>query len=91
MVMNNNKIKLERENKIAIVTMDRPDKKNAFDGAMFDSMEKIARELKKDLPRAVVLTGAGGKSFCSGFDVSLDNPMTEKFLEAVNKNELIHI
>ena len=86
-IMTDNRIRLERKNRIAIVFMDRPEKKNAFDAAMFEALEKVTRELEQDLPRAVVLTGADDRSFCAGFDINLENPMTEEFLDAVNKKD----
>lgn len=79
-------IRLEYRGQVALVTMDRPDKKNAFDGAMFEALGQTARILKKKLPRAIVLTGRGD-AFCAGFDVGLDNPMTLRFLEAVNNKD----
>ena len=85
--MTDNRIRLERKNKIAIIFMDRPEKKNAFDTAMFEALEKVTRELERDHPRAVVLTGADDQSFCAGFDINLENPMTEEFLDAVNKKD----
>ena len=85
--MTDNRIRLERKNKIAMVFMDRPDKKNAFDTAMFEALEKVTRELEQDCPRAVVLTGAHDQSFCAGFDINLENPMTKEFLDAVNKKD----
>jgi len=81
------RIRLERKNKIALVTMDRPEKKHAFDEAMFNALEQVTRELAADLPRTIVLTGSGVNAFCAGFDVNLENPMTAQFLEAVNKKD----
>lgn len=85
--MREGRIRIERRGKIALVFMDRPEKRNAFDQAMFEDLEQAAGELKRDLPRAVILTGAGETAFCAGFDVSLDNPMTAAFLEAVNRKD----
>ena len=85
--MGSTMIRLERKEKIAMVTMDRPEKQNAFDQAMFEALAETARMLAEDLPRAVVLTGAGEKAFSAGFDVSLDNPMTARFLNAVNQKD----
>lgn len=85
--MTDNRIRLERKNKIALVSMDRPEKKNAFDMAMFEALEQVTRKLEGDLPRAVVLTGNGDQAFCAGFDVNLENPMTTEFLDAVNKKD----
>lgn len=80
-------IHMEKNGKIALVIINRPEKKNAFDAAMFDDLEKTAQDLEKDLPRAVVITGKDPEAFSAGFDVSLDNPMTRDFLEAVNAKD----
>jgi enoyl-CoA hydratase/carnithine racemase len=53
---------------VADVRMNRPDKRNALDGAMFEALAGIGEELKarKDV-RVVVLSGEGS-SFCAGLD-----------------------
>lgn len=56
---------------IAQVTLNRPDKANAVNLAMFDALGAAGRELAENRAiRAVVLTGAG-ENFCAGIDVSL--------------------
>lgn len=50
--MTENRIRLEKKDRIALVFMDRPEKKNAFDTAMFEALERVTRELSQDLPRA---------------------------------------
>ncbi|MEE4025296.1 crotonase/enoyl-CoA hydratase family protein [Gordonia sp. PKS22-38] len=55
---------------VATVTLDRAEKHNALDGAMFDALLDVTGRLKTDgRIRAVVVHGAG-KSFCSGLDIS---------------------
>lgn len=78
---------LERIGKIALVTFNRPDKKNAFDELMWNSLEKVVYDLKDRMPRAVVITGAGVEAFCAGFDVSLENPQVSRLIDAVQKHE----
>ncbi|MEZ5218073.1 MAG: crotonase/enoyl-CoA hydratase family protein [Ilumatobacteraceae bacterium] len=58
------------ENHVAEVCLDRPDKRNALDGAMFSGIAQ-AGEFVKTAPgvRAVVLYG-NGASFCAGLDFS---------------------
>jgi enoyl-CoA hydratase/carnithine racemase len=57
-------------NGIATVTMNRPDKKNAANGVMWNELLEVARWITSSAEiRSVVLTGAGG-AFCSGADVS---------------------
>lgn len=55
---------------IAHVLLNRPEKKNALDGDMFEGLRQAAHDLAADPSiRAVVLSGAGD-SFCSGIDLS---------------------
>ena len=63
---------LARHGGVVTVTLDKPQKKNAVDPAMWVEMARIwddiARHPRRD--RVVVLTGAGG-DFCSGADLWL--------------------
>ena len=55
---------------IAVVTLNRPDKLNAFNGAMRMDMADAVRRASADTKvRAVVITGAG-RAFSAGADVS---------------------
>lgn len=55
---------------IAHVLLNRPEKKNALDGDMFEGLRQAAIDLAADPSvRVVVLSGAGD-SFCSGIDLS---------------------
>ena len=62
-------VQLDIEERVAIVTLDRPDKMNALSEDMYVELTRVFGELQTDdRVRAVVLTGAG-KAFCSGSDV----------------------
>lgn len=55
---------------IADVKLNRPEKLNALDHAMFEALLKTGRELARDRTvRAVVLSGEG-RAFCAGLDFS---------------------
>jgi len=55
---------------VATVTLDRPDRMNAFTTRMMEELLEIFREVDRDDGvRAVVVTGAG-KAFCAGADLS---------------------
>lgn len=59
----------EDDDGVAWVTLDRPDALNAFNRAMQAELEALWRALRAhDEVRAVVLTGAGDKAFCTGID-----------------------
>jgi enoyl-CoA hydratase/carnithine racemase len=57
------------EDGVAVVTLNRPDRHNAFDYTMCDELSSLWRAIRTDdAVRAVVLTAAGEKSFCTGID-----------------------
>jgi enoyl-CoA hydratase/carnithine racemase len=56
---------------VAEVTLNRPDRHNAFDTTMQRELAEVWRVLRtNDQVRAVVLTGAGDRAFCTGIDRS---------------------
>jgi enoyl-CoA hydratase/carnithine racemase len=58
----------EREG-VAIVTLNRPEVLNAFNGKMREELQSVWKFLRgHDEVRAVVLTGAGDEAWCSGID-----------------------
>jgi enoyl-CoA hydratase/carnithine racemase len=62
-------IKLDIDNGIALVTLNRADKRNALNMAMFKAIDRVSRQLKKNREiRAVIVQGAG-EDFCSGLDI----------------------
>jgi len=80
-------VRIERIGTVALVTFDRPGKKNAFDEHMWDSLETAVADLIARMPRVIVVTGAGDEAFSAGFDVGLDNPQVVRLIEAVEKHE----
>lgn len=62
-------LRLELRDGVALLTLDRPEKLNAFTGPMGESLGRaLARCDSDDAVRAVVLTGAG-RAFCAGADL----------------------
>lgn len=56
---------------IATITLNRPDKLNAFTRTMMDEMiEAMDRVDDDDGVRAVIFTGAGDRAFCAGADLT---------------------
>ncbi len=60
----------ERRGAAAVVTIDRPHRRNAVDGPTAELLhEAYLRFEDEDDARVLVLTGAGGVSFCAGADL----------------------
>jgi len=69
--MSEDRVTVTITDNVAEVTLNRPDKLNAFDQGMFDAVSAAGERLAgMDDLRAVVLTGAG-RGFCAGIDTSL--------------------
>ena len=64
-------IKLEQDGPIAILTLNRPEKMNAFTGKMmFEMIDAFDKTDANDEIRAVIVTGSGDRAFCAGADLS---------------------
>lgn len=56
---------------IALITLNRPDKRNAVNGAVTRLMCRYVREVDEDPEiRVAILAAAGDKSFCAGADLA---------------------
>jgi enoyl-CoA hydratase len=65
------RLTVSRDDTIAIVTFNRPERRNAFDLAMWRGLRRIMRDLSADSDlRCVVLRGAGDKAFSAGADIA---------------------
>ncbi len=62
-------VKVEKTDKLALVTLNRPEALNAVNPQMHHELERIWLDLAEDTEvNAILLTGAG-KAFCAGGDV----------------------
>ena len=65
------RVTVEIENHVAELTLNRPEKHNAVDLAMFEALIEAGEALAKNTDvRAVVMHGAGD-NFCAGIDLSV--------------------
>lgn len=66
----NGTVWLERDGHVGTIVLDRPAKHNAFTPEMIEEFERVLAEVDADAElRAIVLAGAGEKSFCAGADI----------------------
>ena len=58
------------QNAVAILTLNRPEAMNSFNGDMFHELQSAYADLEADpTVRVIVVTGAG-RAFCAGADIS---------------------
>jgi 2-(1,2-epoxy-1,2-dihydrophenyl)acetyl-CoA isomerase len=76
----------EVKDKIATITLNRPDKLNAFTGPMIDAWAKALAEAQADDDVNVVVVTGAGRAFCAGGDVARMRETKPTPLE--NKNQL---
>lgn len=69
-IRENVELELYNGDRIAVVRLNRPEVHNAIDGAVIERLEEIVDHLEAIDPYAVVLTGAGERTFCSGGDLT---------------------
>ncbi len=73
-----NVLLVDRRDKIAILTMNRPDRLNALSPELREGLIQTCLELREDdTVWAVVLTGAG-RGFCSGVDLRAERPANDQ-------------
>ena len=67
-----------REPHVALITLNRPEKRNALDAEHMDALGAAWRRVRDDDDIwCAVLTGAGDRAFCAGGDLKERNGMTD--------------
>lgn len=73
-------LRYERVGAAAVLTIDRPERRNAIDAAAAEAFRQGLKDFEADDDaRVLVLTGAGGQAFCAGadlkaMDLDVDHP-----------------
>lgn len=67
-------IKLDRRDGVLTVTLSRPERLNAVDGALTEEMLDVLNELARDPDTQVVVLTGEGRGFCSGMDIRGGDP-----------------
>jgi enoyl-CoA hydratase/carnithine racemase len=61
---------VEPHGRVLVVTINRPERMNALSGAVKDGLVETWASVRTDRSiRAIVITGAGDRAFCSGMDL----------------------
>ena len=62
-------VEFERRDRVAIVTLNRPEARNAVNGELAHAMEAALDELEADDAITVVILTGAGSTFCAGADL----------------------
>lgn len=81
-------VRVEREDGVAVLTVDRQEKLNALDRQVVEEIGQALLELEADGPRAIVVTGAGERAFIAGADIRAMSVMDP--IEAKRFSEIGH-
>ncbi|MFG3366256.1 enoyl-CoA hydratase/isomerase family protein [Streptomyces sp. NPDC048156] len=72
------RVETDKRSAVAVVTLDRPERHNAIDLTTAAELAGIWREFRfDDSVRAVVITGAGERAFCTGIDRDAEVPQPQ--------------
>jgi enoyl-CoA hydratase len=72
-------VRRERRGPAYLVTIDRQHRRNAVDGRTADALEAALDAFEADAAaRVMVLTGAGGRAFCAGADLTAIDTLTPR-------------
>ncbi len=78
-------IKFEIEGEFAILTINRPKALNALNSEVLDELDKVLDSIDTYKIRALILTGAGEKSFVAGADIAEMSTLTKEQGKAFSK------
>lgn len=68
-----------------IITINRPEALNALNSAVLDDLSAVLDSVDQEAVRAIVITGAGDKSFVAGADIGEMSTLTKAEGEAFGK------
>ncbi len=78
-------VRYEAEGQIGILTIDRPKALNALNSQVLDDLNEALDQVDVDVIRALIITGAGEKSFVAGADIAQMSGLTKAEGQAFGK------
>jgi len=80
----------EKKDKIAVITLNRPDQLNALSPDVYRELYQVCEEIDFDDNIRVLLFKGNGKAFCAGADLKAMQPSLQKASSAVKYLEMCH-
>lgn len=79
------RLEFEEERRLALLTVNRPEVRNALDGTTITELYRALDEVERARTAALILTGAGDRAFVAGADVrALRQRRRDDALAAIN-------
>ena len=76
--MSDDVLRIERQDKIAILTLNRPERLNALSPELRGELEQACQDIRHDDDTWVVVLTGEGRGFCSGVDLRALPPQTDE-------------
>lgn len=90
--MKYNNVLLKKENKIGIITLNRPEANNTFNITLASELNNALVEFENDNEVNVIIINANGKNFCTGIDVNdIEGKTNLEYLKWVELMEKMNI
>jgi len=79
---------LEKRDNVAVVTLNRPERRNALSPLLLLELARVLKELaEEDLARCLVIRGTGDKAFSAGYDIgAIPTDLTAEMAELLKDN-----
>ena len=88
--MNTGNVLVNIENHIATITLNRPNKRNAFDNIMINNLKNHVEFIDNNKEIYVVIINANGPDFCAGADLAWMQKMVD-YTEAENIEDAMQL
>ncbi len=90
--MNYNTVIVTIEDKVATITLNRPEANNTFNIEMATELNAALREMDKEAEVNVIVINANGRNFCTGIDVNyVDGKSMDEYLDWVRLMEAMNM
>ena len=71
-------LQYEEQDKVGVLTINRPDKLNALDATVLNELKLFLSEAQNKRLTGLIVTGAGEKAFIAGADIAAMTSMDAK-------------
>jgi enoyl-CoA hydratase/carnithine racemase len=86
-----NTILVEKKDRVAILTLNRPEKLNAINLHVKREISQVLSELEADDDVRVIVMAGAGRAFSSGYDINAPESELEEFMSLAEEERLLNL